>query len=178
MVPYAIFRGEPALPERDHWRTDTRGGDAVNPLSFLILASVGNLRLPQPNLSVRYHSGLSPEFMAAASASFEKGFGMPAFKNDQIVIPALVKQGGHQHRRNHPVKKRSAPHCGNPHASSASKYKNLWRKELHTQNAGDFLSFSATFLHSRSTCTSVDGDTSNRKESRGRLIGTSTRTSA
>ena len=72
----------------------TRGGeDAVNPLSFLILASVGNLRLPQPNLSVRYHSGLSPEFMAACIRVIEKGFGMPAFKNDQIVIPALVKQG-------------------------------------------------------------------------------------
>jgi formate C-acetyltransferase len=72
----------------------TRGGeDAVNPLSFLVLASVGNLRLPQPNLSVRYHRGLSNEFMAACIRVIEKGFGMPAFKNDEIVIPALIKQG-------------------------------------------------------------------------------------
>jgi pyruvate formate-lyase/glycerol dehydratase family glycyl radical enzyme len=72
----------------------TRSGeDAVNPLSFLILSSVGNLRLPQPNLSVRYHRGLSSEFMAACIRVIEKGFGMPAFKNDEIVIPALVKQG-------------------------------------------------------------------------------------
>ena len=31
--------------------------------------------------------------MAACIRVIEKGFGMPAFKNDQIVIPALVKQG-------------------------------------------------------------------------------------
>ena len=72
----------------------TRGEkDAVNPLSFLILESVGTLRLPQPNLSVRYHKGLSSEFMSACIRVIEKGFGMPAFKNDEIVIPALVKQG-------------------------------------------------------------------------------------
>ncbi|HVP17400.1 MAG TPA: glycyl radical protein [Spirochaetia bacterium] len=69
------------------------GHDAVNPLSFLILESVGNLRLPQPNLSVRYHSGMSDEFLMACIRVIEKGFGMPAFKNDEIVIPALLKQG-------------------------------------------------------------------------------------
>jgi formate C-acetyltransferase len=67
--------------------------DAVNPLTFVILASVGNLRLPQPNLSVRYHSGVSDEFMAACVRVIQKGFGMPAFKNDEIVIPSLIKLG-------------------------------------------------------------------------------------
>ncbi len=69
------------------------GRDAVNRLSFLILESVGNLRLPQPNLSVRYHRGLKDDFLSACIRVIEKGFGMPAFKNDEIVIPALVKQG-------------------------------------------------------------------------------------
>jgi formate C-acetyltransferase len=72
----------------------TRSGqDAVNPLSYLILASVGNLRLPQPNLSVRYHRGLSHGFLLACIDVIQKGFGMPAFNNDEIVIPALIKQG-------------------------------------------------------------------------------------
>ncbi len=69
------------------------GEDAVNPLSFLILESVGRLRLPQPNLSVRYHRGMSDDFLMSCIRVIEKGFGMPAFKNDEIVIPALVKQG-------------------------------------------------------------------------------------
>lgn len=72
----------------------TRNGeDAVNPLTLVILASVGNLGLPQPNLSVRYHRGVSDQFMRACIRVIEKGFGMPAFKNDEIVIPALIGLG-------------------------------------------------------------------------------------
>ncbi|MGA2765017.1 MAG: glycyl radical protein [Spirochaetia bacterium] len=70
-----------------------REEDAVNPLSFLILESVGNLRLPQPNLSVRYHRGLGDDFLSACIRVIEKGFGMPAFKNDEIIITALIRQG-------------------------------------------------------------------------------------
>ena len=69
------------------------GNDAVNPLSYLILESVGALRLPQPNLSVRYHRGLPQEFMARCVEVIGKGFGMPAFNNDEIVVPALMALG-------------------------------------------------------------------------------------
>lgn len=69
------------------------GEDAVNELSFLILHSVGNMELTQPNLSVRYHKNLSDEFMKACIDVIEKGFGMPAFNNDEIVIPALMDLG-------------------------------------------------------------------------------------
>jgi formate C-acetyltransferase len=67
--------------------------DAVNPLTLVILASVGSLRLPQPNLSVRYHSGVSDSFMAECIRVIQRGFGMPAFKNDEIVVPALIALG-------------------------------------------------------------------------------------
>ncbi len=69
------------------------GNDAVNPLSYLILESVGALRLPQPNLSVRYHRGLPDEFMGRCIEVIGEGFGMPAFNNDEIVIPALIALG-------------------------------------------------------------------------------------
>jgi formate C-acetyltransferase len=69
------------------------GRDAVNELSYLILDSVGRLRLTQPNLSVRYHRGLSDEFLMKCIEVIEKGFGMPAFNNDEIVIPALIDLG-------------------------------------------------------------------------------------
>ena len=71
----------------------TDGHDAVNELSFLILHSVGKMRLTQPNLSVRYHNNISDEFMNECIAVIEKGFGMPAFNNDEIVIPELIKLG-------------------------------------------------------------------------------------
>ena len=72
------------------------GKDAVNELSFLVLESVGNMRLTQPNLSVRFHRGISEEFMMACMKVIEKGFGMPSFNNDEVVIPELINLGVEQ----------------------------------------------------------------------------------
>ncbi|GAB1483024.1 formate C-acetyltransferase/glycerol dehydratase family glycyl radical enzyme [Treponema sp.] len=72
---------------------DVDGKDAVNELSFLILESVGDMRLTQPNLTVRYHSGMSSDFMKATLEVIRKGFGMPAFNNDEVVIPGMVERG-------------------------------------------------------------------------------------
>jgi pyruvate formate-lyase/glycerol dehydratase family glycyl radical enzyme len=69
------------------------GTDAVNELSYLILRSVGNTRLTQPNLSVRFHKNMSANFLLECTKVIEKGFGMPAFNNDEIVIPNLLRLG-------------------------------------------------------------------------------------
>ncbi len=69
------------------------GSDAVNDLSFLILKSVGETKLTQPNLSVRFHPGISPEFLQECINVIQLGFGMPAFNNDSIVIPSFRKLG-------------------------------------------------------------------------------------
>ncbi len=69
------------------------GKDAVNELSFLILDSVGRMKLTQPNLSVRFHKNISNEFLEECVNVIEKGFGMPAFNNDEIVIPSLINLG-------------------------------------------------------------------------------------
>ena len=67
--------------------------DAVNELSFLVLKSVAQVRLPQPNLSVRYHKGLSKEFMNECIEVMKLGMGMPAFNNDEIIIPSFINWG-------------------------------------------------------------------------------------
>lgn len=67
--------------------------DAVNPLSYQILKSVAQTRLPQPNLTVRYHSGMDDEFMKEAVEVVRLGFGMPAFNNDEIIIPSFIAKG-------------------------------------------------------------------------------------
>lgn len=69
------------------------GKDAVNGLSFLILQSVGNMKLTQPNLSVRFHKNINEDFLLECVKVIEKGFGMPAFNNDEIVIPSLIELG-------------------------------------------------------------------------------------
>jgi len=69
------------------------GKDAVNNLSFIILDSVGKMKLTQPNLSVRFHKNIDETFMMKCMDIIEKGFGMPAFNNDEIVINELIKLG-------------------------------------------------------------------------------------
>lgn len=67
--------------------------DAVNPLSYLILKSVAQTRLPQPNLTVRYHAGLDDNFMKECIEVVRLGFGMPAFNSDEIIIPSFIEKG-------------------------------------------------------------------------------------
>lgn len=67
--------------------------DAVNPLSYLILRSVAQTHLPQPNLTVRYHAGLDEDFMKECIEVVRLGFGMPAFNNDEIIIPSFIEKG-------------------------------------------------------------------------------------
>ena len=67
--------------------------DAVNGLSYAVLESCGQLRSTQPNLSVRYHGGMSDDFLDACVQVIRCGFGMPAFNNDEIVIPEFIRLG-------------------------------------------------------------------------------------
>lgn len=67
--------------------------DAVNKLSFLVLKSVAQTRLPQPNLTVRYYNGLNPEFLDECIEVMRLGTGMPAFNNDEIIIPSFIDLG-------------------------------------------------------------------------------------
>ena len=69
------------------------GKDAVNRLSFLVLKSVGQTRLPQPNLTVRYHKNLNQAFLDEAIEVLKLGTGMPAFNNDEVIIPSFIEKG-------------------------------------------------------------------------------------
>ncbi len=67
--------------------------DAVNEMSFLVLRSVAQTRLPQPNLTVRYFKGMTKEFMDEAIEVMKLGTGMPAFNSDEVIIPSFIEKG-------------------------------------------------------------------------------------
>ncbi len=69
------------------------GRDATNPLSWLILRTVAQCHLTQPNLTVRYHKGLPDGFLRECIQVVRCGFGMPAFNNDEIIIPSFMEKG-------------------------------------------------------------------------------------
>ena len=67
--------------------------DATNELSYLILKSVAQTRLPQPNLTVRYHKHVPKDFLDEAIEVMKLGTGMPAFNSDEIIIPSFIEKG-------------------------------------------------------------------------------------
>ena len=64
--------------------------DAVNDLSFLVLKSVAQTRLTQPNLTVRYHKNINKHFLDECVEVMRLGVGMPALNNDEIIIPSFM----------------------------------------------------------------------------------------
>ncbi|MBR2518399.1 MAG: glycyl radical protein [Selenomonadaceae bacterium] len=67
--------------------------DAVNELSFVVLQSIAQTRLTQPNFTVRYHANIDKKFMDECVEVMKLGFGMPALNNDEIIIPSFINWG-------------------------------------------------------------------------------------
>ena len=72
---------------------DRNGQDATNELSYMVLKTIRETRLTQPNVSARYHSKTPENFLMECGRTIRLGFGMPAMKNDEIIIPALLEKG-------------------------------------------------------------------------------------
>lgn len=69
------------------------GECAVNELSYLCLDATAKIGLPQPSLSVRWYYGCPEEFITAALRVASYGTGMPAFFNDEVLIPNMLQLG-------------------------------------------------------------------------------------
>lgn len=67
--------------------------DATNKTSWLILKTIAQCHLPQPNLTVRYHKNLPADFMKECLEVIRCGFGMPAFNSDEVIIPSFIEKG-------------------------------------------------------------------------------------
>ncbi len=69
------------------------GKDAVNDLSFLCVQASMHTLLPAPSFSVRIWNGTPNEFMIKCAELTRTGIGLPAYYNDEIIIPALLSRG-------------------------------------------------------------------------------------
>ena len=72
---------------------DSEGLDATNDLSFMCIEASMHVGLPQPSLSVRVWNGSPHEFLIKAAELTRTGIGLPAYYNDEVIIPALVNRG-------------------------------------------------------------------------------------
>ncbi|MCT4598171.1 MAG: glycyl radical protein [Vallitalea sp.] len=69
------------------------GTDATNELSFMCLEASNHVRLPQPSISLRVWNKSPDEIMYKAAEITRIGIGMPAYYNDELVIPSLISRG-------------------------------------------------------------------------------------
>nr|WP_295970815.1 glycyl radical protein [uncultured Bacillus sp.] len=69
------------------------GRDATNQLSFACLEATSHTKLPQPSISIRVWNKTPDELMFKAGEVTRLGLGMPAYYNDEVVIPSLVNRG-------------------------------------------------------------------------------------
>lgn len=72
---------------------DAEGNDVTNDLSFMCIEASMHVALPQPSLSVRVWNGTPHEFLIKAAELTRTGIGLPAYYNDEVIIPALMNRG-------------------------------------------------------------------------------------
>lgn len=69
------------------------GVDATNDLSFMCIEASRHVMLPQPSLSIRIWNGTPQDLMMKAAELTRTGIGLPAYYNDEVIIPALINRG-------------------------------------------------------------------------------------
>ena len=69
------------------------GEDVSNDLSVMCIQASMHVHLPAPSLSVRVWNGSPHEFLIKAAELTRTGIGLPAYYNDEVIIPALQNRG-------------------------------------------------------------------------------------
>lgn len=69
------------------------GIDVTNDLSFMCIQASMHVFLPQPSFSIRVWNGSPHEFLVKAAELTRTGIGLPAYYNDEVIIPSLVSRG-------------------------------------------------------------------------------------
>lgn len=87
------FGGYPMFQNLIVGGQDSTGQDATNELSIACLEASAHTKLPQPSISIRSWSMSPDELLIKAAEVSRVGLGMPAYYNDEVIIPALVSRG-------------------------------------------------------------------------------------
>ena len=72
---------------------NAQGIDVTNDLSYMCLEATMHVRLPQPSLSIRVWNCSPHDLLIKAAAVVREGLGVPAFYNDEVIIPAIMARG-------------------------------------------------------------------------------------
>ena len=70
------------------------GEDATNPVTFMVLETVGRLKLHDPTISLRFNKNSPDALWEIALETSKLVGGLPLYQNDEVIIPALVQELG------------------------------------------------------------------------------------
>ena len=70
------------------------GEDATTPLTYMVLETVGRLRLHDPTISLRFNRNSPDRLWECAIATSRLVGGLPLYQNDDVIIPGIVKELG------------------------------------------------------------------------------------
>ncbi|MCI9336708.1 MAG: glycyl radical protein [Lachnospiraceae bacterium] len=72
---------------------DKDGLDVTNDLSFMCITASKHVFLPQPSLSIRVWNKSPHDLLMKAADLTRTGIGLPAYYNDEVIIPSLLSRG-------------------------------------------------------------------------------------
>ena len=72
---------------------DEHGMDATNDLSYMCIEAAMHVPLPQPSISIRVWNGSPEDLLIKAAALTRLGTGLPAYYNDEVIIPSIMARG-------------------------------------------------------------------------------------
>lgn len=72
---------------------DEHGQDVTNDLSFMCIEASFHVFLPMPSLSIRVWNGSPYDLLIRAAELTRTGIGLPAYYNDEVIIPSLMSRG-------------------------------------------------------------------------------------
>ena len=84
---YSLFQNLIAGGQNIH------GEDATNDLSFMCIDATMHVMLPAPSFSVRVWNRTPHEFLIRSAELTRTGVGLPAYYNDEVIIPSLMSMG-------------------------------------------------------------------------------------
>ncbi|NLB29086.1 MAG: hypothetical protein GX823_02505 [Clostridiales bacterium] len=70
------------------------GEDSTNPVTYMVLETVGRLKLHDPTISLRINKNTPDELWNCALATSRLVGGLPLFQNDEVIIPGLMSELG------------------------------------------------------------------------------------
>ena len=74
------------------------GEDATNPVTYMVLETIGRLSLHDPTISLRFNKNTPDKLWECAICTSRLVGGLPLYQNDEVIIPALQSELGFELR--------------------------------------------------------------------------------